>query len=41
MIFLRKLESRNRCFQIISMTKEKADLSLKISTNWYFFPSGF
>ena len=39
MIFLRKLESRNHCFQIFSMTKEKADLSL--ITNWWYFPSGF
>ena len=37
--FLRKLESRNHCFQIFSMTKEKADLSL--ITNWWYFPSGF
>ena len=39
MIFLRKLESMDYCFQIFSMTKEKTDLSL--ITNWYYFLSGF
>ena len=36
-----ELSFRYYCEEFGPMTKEKADLSLKISTNWYFFPSGF